>query len=66
MKKENDNYIIVHPIFDEPEEKVDVDAAGPMKMTKIVKFSLLTLRTYLIIMMILSLYRILVVSKIIK
>ena len=66
MKKQNDDYIIVHPIFDEPEEKVDVDAAGPMKMTKSVKISLITLRTYLIIMMILSLYRVLVMSNILK
>ncbi len=43
-------YYVVHPLFDEPEEKINADDLGPMPMSKSVKFSLYALRGYLIIM----------------
>ncbi|OAT85204.1 hypothetical protein [Desulfotomaculum copahuensis] len=52
-------FLVVHPLFDEPEEKKDVDAAGAMKMTKSVKYSLMALRMYLIFMVGLVFYRVL-------
>ncbi|CCW34323.1 hypothetical protein CTKA_00667 [Chthonomonas calidirosea] len=60
--KNNDNlvYYVVHPLEDEPEEKCDPEKAGPMPMSRSVKFSLITLRAYLIIMGLLLLYRLIV------
>jgi len=46
----------VHPLFDEPEEKVSADALGPMPMSRSVKFSLYVLRGYLIVMGLLVAY----------
>jgi len=51
-------YIVVHPLDDVPEEKVDTDALGPMPMTASVKWSLVSLRAYLILMFVLVLYRV--------
>ncbi|HLI48962.1 MAG TPA: hypothetical protein VKV18_09770 [Chthonomonas sp.] len=50
-------YYVVHPLDDDPEEKRDPEKAGPMPMSRSVKFSLITLRAYLIIMGLLLLYR---------
>jgi hypothetical protein len=52
-------FYVVHPLFDEPEEKCDPDKLGPMKMTRSVKYSLGALRLYLILMVILAFYRVL-------
>lgn len=43
-------YWVVHPLDDLPEQKLDVSALGPMAMTPSVRFSLLALRGYLILM----------------
>ena len=43
-------YWVVHPLDDLPEKKLDVSAVGPMAMTPSVRFSLLALRGYLILM----------------
>ena len=53
---------VIHPLFDEPEEKADVEALGPMKMTKSVRYSLMALRVYLILMVVLAFYRLLSVA----
>jgi len=50
-------YVVVHPCYDAPEEKCDVDKLGPMKMTRAVKWSLMTLRGYLVVMILLSAYK---------
>lgn len=55
-------FYVVHPLFDKPEKKLNPDELGKMKMTKSVKFSLVTLRFYLIGMIILAFYRILEMS----
>ena len=52
-------YIVVHPLDDRPEEKVDTESLGPMPMTRSVKVSLLSLRAYLILMFVLVLYHVL-------
>jgi hypothetical protein len=41
-------YIVVHPLDDIPETKVDVTGLGPMKLTLGGKISLIVLRCYLI------------------
>ena len=49
-------YVVVHPLDDKPEEKVDASALGPMAMTTSVKLSLMALRGYLILMVLLVVY----------
>jgi hypothetical protein len=51
-------YIVVHPLDDIAEEKVDTDTLGPMAMTASVRWSLVSLRGYLILMFMLVLYRV--------
>lgn len=51
-------YIVVHPLDDVPEEKVDTDALGPMAITASVRLSLISLRAYLLLMFGLVLYRV--------
>jgi len=58
--------VIVHPLFDRPEKKVDIENAGPMKVTKATWFALFALRAYLIIIILLAAYRFLVLAGIIK
>lgn len=43
-------HLVVHPLFDAPEAKVDTLNIPPMQLTQTVKFSLLTLRAYLVVM----------------
>jgi hypothetical protein len=57
--EELNRYVVVHPLDDLPEEKVDIEALGPMPMTASVKWSLVTLRGYLLLMIALVFYRVL-------
>lgn len=41
---------VVHPIFDAPEEKCDPTTLGKIKMSRSVRFSLIVLRAYLVVM----------------
>ena len=50
------HYVVVPPLEDKPEEKVDTTNLGPMPMTPTVKYSLLALRGYLILMVVLVAY----------
>ena len=52
-------FIVIHPLDDAPEAKLDPDALGPMRMTRSVKLALLALRLYLILMIALACYRVL-------
>ena len=54
-----DCFVVVHPLDDIPEEKVNASDLGTMPMTASVKLSLLALRGYLILMMLLVLYHVL-------
>ena len=53
---------VIHPMYDAPEKKMDVENIGKIKMTKTVKYSLMALRCYLIIMLGLAVYRTLVMA----
>jgi len=44
------HYVVIHPLHDVPEEKIDTSNLGPMPMTTSVKLSLLSLRGYLLLM----------------
>jgi hypothetical protein len=58
----HDHYVVVHPLDDLPEAKVDTDALGPMPMTLSVKWSLVSLRAYLVLMIALVFYRVLALA----
>jgi len=47
------HYVVVHPLDDRVEEKIDTLMLGPMPMTTSVKLSLMALRGYLILMVVL-------------
>ena len=51
--EELNGYMVVHPLDDLQEEKVDIEALGPMPMTASVKWSLVSLRAYLLLMIVL-------------
>jgi len=55
---EGDFFYVVHPLDDLPEAKVKSDHLPPLKMTPTVRWSLLVLRAYLIVMMLLLLYHV--------
>ena len=52
------HFVVVHPLDDVPEAKVDTDHLGPMSMTLSVRISLLSLRVYLVLMMLLVFYHV--------
>lgn len=52
------HFVVVHPLDDAPEQKVDTAALGPMRITRSVKLSLFALRGYLVLMMLLVLYHV--------
>jgi hypothetical protein len=53
-----DQFVVIHPLDDKPEQKVDVENLGPMPMTTSVRLSLYSLRGYLVIMVMLVLYHV--------
>lgn len=53
------SFYVVHPLDDVQEEKCNVETLGPMPMTPSVKWSLMALRGYLIVMALLVLYHVL-------
>jgi hypothetical protein len=53
------DFLVVHPLDDVPEQKVETKHLGPMRMTPAVRISLLALRGYLVLMMLLLLYHVL-------
>jgi hypothetical protein len=55
-------FVVIHPLDDVPEEKVDTDRLGPMAMTPSVRISLVSLRAYLVLMMLMVFYRVLVLA----
>jgi hypothetical protein len=59
MQEHANHFVVVHPLDDVREEKVDTGNLGPMAMTASVRISLLSLRAYLVLMMLLVLYHVL-------
>ena len=52
-------FLVIHPLDDVVEQKVETKHLGPMRMTPVVRISLLALRGYLVLMMLLLLYHVL-------
>lgn len=63
MKTNNGHYVVVHPLDDVLETKVDTAALGPMPMTRSVRYSLLSLRAYLILMVLLVVYHVVMLAR---
>lgn len=54
-----DNYfLVVHPLDDIPEQKLKSDHLPPMEMTDTVRWSLICLRVYLLLMIGLFMYHV--------
>jgi hypothetical protein len=54
----DDHFLVVHPLDDALEEKVDTSTLGPMPMTTSVRLSLIVLRGYLLLMILLVFYHV--------
>jgi hypothetical protein len=65
MEQERPEFVVVHPLDDVPEEKVDTEHLGPMPMTRIVKICLFALRGYLLLMVGLLGFRVLQLAGVI-
>jgi hypothetical protein len=52
-------YEVVHPLDDEPEQKLCYKSVGLIRMTPTVRISLMALRVYLLLMIGLVFYRVL-------
>ena len=52
-------FVVVHPLDDVHEQKMNTSGLGAMPMTATVKLSLMALRGYLILMMLLVVYHVL-------
>jgi hypothetical protein len=59
QNEKTNRYVVVHPLDDRPEAKVDTENLGPMPMTRSVKLSLMSLRAYLILMIMMVGYHVL-------
>lgn len=59
-------FTVIHPLDDRPEEKVDVENLGPMRMTATVRVCLFALRGYLFLMFGLLAYRVLHLAGILR
>jgi len=53
------HFVVVHPLDDVHEQKMSTSGLGAMPMNASVKLSLMALRAYLILMMLLVLYHVL-------
>ena len=58
-----DHFVVVHPLDDVPETKVDTESLGPMAMTRSVRLSLLSLRAYLILMVLMVVYHVVMLAR---
>ena len=56
---EDRRFFVIHPLDDVQEQKLETRQLGPMHMTPAVRLSLLALRGYLALMMLLVLYHVL-------
>jgi hypothetical protein len=63
LEPRKDHFVVVHPLDDVFETKVDTEALGPMAMTRSVRFSLLSLRAYLILMVLLVVYHVVMLAR---
>jgi len=60
-----EGFRVVHPLEDAPEQKCQTEGLGPISMTRSVRFSLLVLRGYLILMTLLLVWHVLALAGVI-
>jgi len=65
-RNERITFEVVHPLDDRPEEKVDTEHMGPMRMTRTVRVCLYVLRAYLLLMFGLLGFRVLQLAGVIQ
>lgn len=53
---------VIHPLDDVPESKVDISKLGRMSMTNLTKWSLITLRSYIILMILLVILKVVLMA----
>jgi hypothetical protein len=63
MTTRKNHFVVIHPLDDVPETKVDTEGLGPMAMTRSVRLSLLSLRAYLILMVLLVVYHVVMLAR---
>ena len=63
MNTRKNHFVVIHPLDDVPETKVDTETLGPMAMTRSVRLSLLSLRAYLILMVLLVVYHVAMLAR---
>jgi hypothetical protein len=51
-------FLVIHPLDDISEQKIESDHLPPMEMTRSVRWSLISLRVYLIVMIALFMYHV--------
>jgi hypothetical protein len=61
----NGEFLVIHPLDDVAEKKCETENLGYAPMTPMVKWSLIALRTYLIIMALMVFYRCLQLARLI-
>jgi hypothetical protein len=62
-KNNQNHFLVVHPLDDVPETKVNTEALGPMSMTRSVRVSLMSLRAYLVLMVLLVVYHVVMLAR---
>jgi hypothetical protein len=65
IRNRNEEFFVIHPLDDVREEKIDLSRLGPMKLTRTVRVSLMALRGYFILMLMLVVYHVLVAAGIV-
>jgi hypothetical protein len=65
MERERHEFVVVHPLDDLPEAKVETEHLGPMQMTRTVKICLFALRGYLLLMFGLLAFRVMQLAGVI-
>jgi hypothetical protein len=63
MIEKKEQFLVIHPLDDVPEPKVDTLALGRMPMTRSVRLSLVSLRAYLILMVLLVVYHVVMLAR---
>jgi hypothetical protein len=59
MIRTQKEFLVIHPLDDVREQKVDTSRLGPMPLTRSVRLALVALRGYLILMLALVAYHVL-------
>ncbi|HEY7338695.1 MAG TPA: hypothetical protein VH639_27650 [Bryobacteraceae bacterium] len=59
-------FTVVHPLDDQPEEKIDTEHLPPMQMTKTVRVCLFAPRGYLLLIFGLLIFRVLQLAEVVR